>query len=394
MLHQGLYPPRQMSGAEGILSLIRRLGCIQFDPINIAGRNPDLVLQARVKDYSPYLLADLLYREHRLIEGLDKVASIYLVEDWPYFSRYRDRVRERHMNRDSPEIRLAHRLLEEMGTNGRDSRHQRKTDESIVWDWGRPVKLERAAWDILNAVGEVTICDRENNRKTYDLAERVIPARIHKKQDPNRTLEDYHDWHVLRRMGGLGMVQAGQSEFWLGIHAMKTPERRSSIERLVESGKLIPVMIKELPTVPFTIRADDLETLESPALLEAMPPAAGFLPPLDNLLWDRKLLQWIFDFEYLWEIYKKPHLRKYGYFTLPVFYGDRFVARFDPVFERKTGILRIDNWWWEEKVKPGREMQSALKAALLDFARYLNAASIGVDARVASAAGMRWINGV
>jgi len=394
MTHQGLYPPRQVIGAEGILALIRRLGCIQFDPINIAGRNPDLVLQARVKEYSPRMLADLLYRDHKLIEGLDKVASIYPVEDWPYFSRYRERVRSRHMNRDSPEIALAHRLLEEMRSNGKDSRHQRKTGESIIWDWGRPVRLERAAWDILNAVGEVTICDRENNRKTYDLVERVIPGRIFNKADPNHTLEEYHDWHVLRRTGGLGLVQPGQSDFWLGIHAMMTPERRRSIERLVERGKLITARIKELPNQPFYLREADMATLDAAGGMESTSPTAGFLPPLDNLLWDRKLLKWIFDFEYLWEIYKKPHLRQYGYYTLPVFFGDRFIARFDPVFERKSGILRIDNWWWEEKVKPGREMQSALRTALLDFARYLDARAIQPAAGLATSAGMRWLKGI
>jgi uncharacterized protein len=77
-----------------------------------------------------------------------------------------------------------------------------------------------------------------------------------------------------------------------------------------------------------------------------------------------------------------------------VLYGDSFIARFDPVFERKTGTLRIDNWWWEDGVKPGRQMQAALRKALLDFARYLNAVSIQADASVASAAGMRWIKGI
>jgi uncharacterized protein YcaQ len=394
LAHQGLLPSRRLEGNTGVLDLFTRLGCIQFDPINIVGRNPDLVLHARVKDYQPQLLEELLYRDHRLIEGFDKVGSIYRAVDWPYFSRFRERVRGRHWNRDAPEITLAHQLLQEMKANGRDSRHQKKSTESIVWDWGRPVKMERAAWEILNSIGEVTISGRENNRKTYDLVERVIPARIRNKKDPNRTLEQYHDWHVLRRTGGLGLVQAGQSEFWLGIHGMKTPERRQAIERLVARSELLAVEIDGLSGAVFFMRALDRKTLEKGSGPIETQPEASFLPPLDNLLWDRKLLKWIFDFEYLWEIYKKPHLRQYGHYTLPVLYGDSFIARFNPVFERKTGILRIDNWWWEEKINPGRDMQAALRSAVMDFARYLNTASIQPSIEVARATGMRWLKGI
>ncbi len=217
-----------------------------------------------MKDYQPQLLEELLYRDHRLIEGLDKVASIYRVEDWPYFSRFQGtRARAALATETAPEITLAHQLLEEMHSNGKDSRHQKKSTESIVWDWGRPVKLERAAWEILNSIGEVTISGRENNRKTYDLVERILPARILAKKDPNRTLEQYHDWHVLRRTGGLGLVQAGQSEFWLGMLGMKTPERRQSIERLVARGELLAVEIEELSGAVFFIRALDRHTLET-----------------------------------------------------------------------------------------------------------------------------------
>ncbi len=53
LVHQGLRPPRELAGKAGVLAHIRRLGCIQFDPLNIVGQNPDLVLQARVGDYEP-----------------------------------------------------------------------------------------------------------------------------------------------------------------------------------------------------------------------------------------------------------------------------------------------------------------------------------------------------
>jgi len=80
LAHHGLYPPRKLMGKTGILDYIQHVGSIQFDPINIVGRNPDLVLQSRVLDYRPNLLDDLLYKERKLIDGWDKMASS-LVEE-------------------------------------------------------------------------------------------------------------------------------------------------------------------------------------------------------------------------------------------------------------------------------------------------------------------------
>ena len=81
--HQGLWPPYEREGKAGVLGTIRRVGCIQFDPLNIVGRNPELVLQARVTDFAPLMLQELLYEDRALVDGWDKNMSIYPVEDWP-----------------------------------------------------------------------------------------------------------------------------------------------------------------------------------------------------------------------------------------------------------------------------------------------------------------------
>ncbi len=103
-----------------------------------------------------------------------------------------------------------------------------------------------------------------------------------------------------------------------------------------------------------------------------------FLPPLDNLLWDRKLINALFGFEYLWEIYKKPAQRKYGHYTLPVLYGDRFVARCELNFDRSKKVLSVPAWWWEEDVTPDNLMRKAAKDALEDFSGYLGGVEINM----------------
>ena len=108
--HHGLYPPRQRLGKAGVLDYIHHVGCIQFDPINIVGRNPDLVLQSRVKDYRPHMLDELLYSDRNLLDGWDKMASIYAMEDWPNFTRRREWLREHIHERRPPQEALADTL--------------------------------------------------------------------------------------------------------------------------------------------------------------------------------------------------------------------------------------------------------------------------------------------
>ncbi len=374
--HQYLLPPRSLAGAAGVRSYFRRVGCIQFDPVNVVGRNPDLVLQARLAGYKPGLLAGMLYRQRTLMDAWDKVSSICLTADWPHFARHRQRMLEAYWDKGKPEDVMARRLLEHIRKNGAYDPNGTHSKESITWSWGRPARLERAALEILFAVGLIGIADRNGNRRIFDLTERLLPQAVLAGSEPHASLEEYQDWHVLRRIGGMGLGQAVSSEYWLGIQNMKTPERRQSLERLLANGKALPVNIRELPGKTLYLRTCDLPALEHAQALVADAPQASFLPPLDNLLWDRRLLKDIFEFEYTWEVYKKAHLRTYGHYTLPVLYGERFVARFEPAHDRKTGVFGIKGWWWEEGVKPSRAMNTALQACLDAFTDYLGASRL------------------
>lgn len=87
--HQHLLPPRKLSGKQGVLDFIRKLNCIQYDPINVVGQNPHLVLQSRVRSYKPAMLNALLYADRALVDGFDKQMAIYPAEDWPDFAYHR-----------------------------------------------------------------------------------------------------------------------------------------------------------------------------------------------------------------------------------------------------------------------------------------------------------------
>ena len=116
-------------------------------------------------------------------------------------------------------------------------------------------------------------------------------------------------------------------------------------------------------------------------------PEVRFLAPLDSLMWDRKMIAEIFGFDYIWEVYKPQPLRRWGYYVLPVLYGDLFVGRMD---SRLTGgTWHILNWWWEEGVTVTPDLIAALGEAVTRFRRYLGAERIelpvGLDVRVQAA---------
>lgn len=375
-MHQNLWPPRSLSGTAGVLKHVRRVRCVQFDPLDIVGHNQELVLQARVRDFRPSMLEHLLYGRRAFLDGWDKQMSIYPVEDRPYFSRHR--ALGRRGRGDPPEvaraIREARKAIRERGPlSSIDFDH----DEKVDWPWG-PTRLARAALESMYFRGELVIHKRVHTRRVYDFASNHIPAGILNAPDPNAAEDDYRDWHVLRRLRGIGLLWARSSEAWLEIRGVKSKERAESLGRLRVRGLVIPVSVEGLSEPLYAAAAD--RPLLSRALKDAAAakPSACILAPLDNLLWDRGLIRALFDFDYVWEVYKPAAERRYGYYVLPVLCGDRFIARFEPGRDPRTGALAVKNWWWEPGVKRTKAVEAALRECFRGFLGYLGAPGISV----------------
>ncbi|MHA2428515.1 MAG: DNA glycosylase AlkZ-like family protein, partial [Candidatus Hermodarchaeia archaeon] len=123
-----------------------------------------------------------------------------------------------------------------------------------------------------------------------------------------------------------GLVTLTSGEHWNGIRGVKAPQRRAIVKRLAEQGKVIPVSAEGLEGQTFFMRESDLVTLNSIKGKRAPKAQAALIAPLDNLMWNRKLVQSLFGFSYVWEVYKPKAQREFGYYVLPVLYGDRFIA--------------------------------------------------------------------
>jgi hypothetical protein len=115
-------------------------------------------------------------------------------------------------------------------------------------------------------------------------------------------------------------------------------------------------------------------------------PRASFIAPLDNLIWDRRLILELFDFNYTWEVYKPASKRDYGYYVLPVLCGDQFIARWEP--RREAGGIIVRGWWWERPAAECRDdpgVQAAIGEALRAFMEYLGVKRLGFERSVHTA---------
>ncbi|MFN2145368.1 MAG: winged helix-turn-helix domain-containing protein [Anaerolineales bacterium] len=376
--HHFLLPPRQMEINEILPKIFDRLGCIQFDTINVVGRNADLVLQSRVKGYTSAILEKLLYEDRTLIDGWDKMASIYPTSDWPYFNRRRQAMRHHTRNRSEDAAKAAPEILEAVKQNGPLSSIDIKDDRKTDW-WWAPTSISRAAMEALFHTGDLGIDHRVNTRRVFDLIERLVPADILTAPDPHQSDEDYRAWHYHRRLGSMGIGSIKSGEYWYGIHdGYKVPERKKGLNTLISDGRITSITIEGITGQNFYIRTEDYQRIENIPDGDLKTYRAAFIAPLDNLIWNRSLINDLFNFSYTWEVYKPQKDRQYGYYVLPVLYQDRFIARVDMKLDSKTNILHLIDWWWEEGIERTPEMESAISEAFADFLRYLQGDKINL----------------
>lgn len=387
LMHQRLWPPYQLKGKSDIYEFVRHVNCIQFDPLNIVGHNQELVLQSRVNGFQRSMLQQLLYEDRRLIDGWDKCMSIYCLEDWPFFRRLREKAEQSHQSQ--PVYAVRSQIRDEIIRRGPLSSAELDYSETVDWAWA-PTRLARAALESMYFWGELIIHHKVHTRKVYDLAAHHLPESLLTAAEPNLSHEAYCDWVIHRRIGGIGLVWNKAGDTWLGLGWLKSADRTQSLARLLREGQIAEVFVEGV-NVPLYIRSTDIACLEKAMEADHSTPQASILAPLDNLLWDRKLLKQLFHFDYCWEVYKPAAERAYGYYVLPVLYGDRFVARFDPGYDKKSGALIIRNWWWEPGIRRTRKLEAALARCFRRFSKYLNAVTIEVDPELSGREGLDWL---
>jgi uncharacterized protein YcaQ len=371
VLRHLLAPPRSLPAEPpSVMRVFDRLGSLQFDPIDVAGRNHDLALLARIRGYRREWTDGLLYRERALYETYNKGLSLVPTAELPWYRIAWDLFRERHEGTTLKQhASLVEELLERIRRDGALRSGDMPARAAIDWMW-RPTNQVRAILEALALAGVLGLARRDGNLRVYDLAERLFPAdllatRLTREEQRRHKMVSRYRAHGLLGAGG------GTGEVWLGT-GRTTAERAASRAELLAAGSILPVQVDGLRQQRYIPSSDEgfLDAAEREisdgAPPGGVPPEVAFLAPLDPLVWDRRLLRDLFDFDYLWEVYVPAPKRRWGYYVLPLLYGDRFVGRIEPRIDRKTGVLRIAGLWWEDsfdsRAEPG--LPAAMAAAL------------------------------
>ena len=309
LLKHGLLGAHKFIGKQGALEFVRQAGCIQFDPVDSCGKNAELTLQSRVKNFTKQTLSELLYTDRSLVDFPDKNLSIFPTEDWPYFQRYRQAAKDG--GRNFPELEeLEKQAIEYIRINGAVSSDDLPIQGSIHWHssihwsgvWNGNTNAARAVLEQLYSTGVLIIHHKNGSRKYYDLADKYLPALLLDSPDPLPDDFAHKKWRVLRRIGAVGLLWNRPSDAWLNIWDMKSLERIQIFKELLSEGKILAVQVEGI-SAELYCRAEDHPLLETVLENRDYKPRCEFLAPLDCFLWDRKLIKALFDFEYSWEIY-------------------------------------------------------------------------------------------
>lgn len=367
LLKQGLLGEHKFVGKLGVCDFIGQAGCIQFDPIDICGKNAELTLQSRVKGNTKEMLYQLLYDDRKLIDYFDKNLAIFCIEDWKYFSRTREYHKTRGANREKVDS-VADDVKQIIQQKGYASSRDIQMNERVNWYWS-PTTLSRAVLETLYFRGDLIIHHKEGTIKHYALPEGYINKEIFEAEDPNKTTDEFTRWQVLRRIGSIGALWNRPSDAWLGIGGLKSENRNKSFNALLQQKKILECNVEGVK-VPLYIISEDAPLVEKALTQQEFEERIEFIAPLDNFMWDRKLIQQLFGFEYTWEIYTPQNKRKYGYYVLPVLMGNRFIGRMEAVANKKEKTLTVRNFWAEKGIKTTKSLQNKLNKRITQFAQF------------------------
>jgi uncharacterized protein YcaQ len=359
---QGFDRPRPKSvKIADIAALIRRLGLVQLDFVNVTGPAHYQVVFSRLGNYNRKLLDDLIYRSGEFTEQWAHEASIIPVETWPLLRFRMETFRLRpwgfdKIQRKCPEyIESVLEAIRERGPlTAEQVHHPDGVARRIPGAWHGSVP--RATLEAHFARGRIAIADRlPNFARVYELAERHIPG-VHFEQTIPPDESRRRLLAQAARACGVGTAKDLADYF-----RMKMGEAKPRLLELVESGEVREVRV---------------ESWREPAYLhrDAVAPkkvkACALLAPFDPLVWFRPRVERLFAFDYRFEIFVPDHKRKWGVYVLPFLFGDRLVARVDLKADRAARELIVIKRFYERGCKT-REVVAALNAELAAMSKWL-----------------------
>ena len=331
---QGLFPGRRWKASMGTQAAMRAMEYLQLDPLQIIARSQDIALHSRVIDYKPGMWEQATYEERQFFDWGGWLATRPM-DELPHWRSVMRREREggggydprvRKMGQEHAEaVEEMRAILGERGTvSNRDfAMATRKRTQSY-----RGRKDSALALYYLWRSGEVMTHHRENFERVYALAENVAPAQLLIESEDAEA-----DRFLIKKeisFAGLAQLKRTADAFHRGAPFSKGGQ---IVEALLAEGEIIEVEVEGWKGAHLALGSDErtLNELIAGGIPQAWKPLetttteeAVFLSPLDPVV-ARGRAKALFGFDYAWEVYKPEAQRKYGYYALPVLWGERLV---------------------------------------------------------------------
>jgi len=358
LLSQRVPPARQSGNAiAATLSAIEHLGYIQIDTISAIQRAHHHTLWNRNPRYKSSQLEQLI-ADKKIFEYWAHAAAYLPMRDFRYSLVRKQAIAngtEKHWYKCDK--RLMNAVLKRIATEGplmaKDFEHNGKK----TGDWtSKPTKQ---ALGNLFMQGELMVSSRINFHKVYDLTERVLP------EDTNTTLpnpEEYARFLIIRYLQSNGLGQTSEISYLL---RNTKPLVTTALQAMVSSRELLQLSVGDNS---YYALPDSMELLNKPLSRSKL----KILSPFDNLVIQRKRMQALFNFDYLIECYVPEPKRKYGYFSLPILWDGKLVARMDCRTDRKKSLLHIHHLALEPWLIKTDDFAHALYKELESFLRFNN----------------------
>ena len=348
-----------LKGKEGVVQVIERLGYVQIDTIAVVQRAHHHTIWSRCPDYTPRMLHELQAQDRRVFEYWTHAASYVPMCDYRY---YLPRMRafsesSRTCQWLGQNEQLAKDVVERIrkeGPLGSADFSAPPGKRGSWWDW----KPAKQALEMLFSMGELMVAERRNFQRIYDLTERVLPAETDTTEPDGDELGRFM---VRRALAGHGVVSAD------GVRWGKSNRRGISeaIKELTDSGEVTSLEIEGLDREPYYALT---KTIEEATKRGRNQERLHLLSPFDNLVIGRRRLKSLFDFDYKLECYFPAEKRRYGYFCLPILWGEHFVGRLDPKADRKQKTFIVRKIMFEPGFKDYEGLLPVLAEKLHTFA--------------------------
>lgn len=381
---QGLWPGRRWKGKKGTVQAIRACEAVQLDPLNVVARSQDIVLHSRVLDYKPEYLYQVAYKDREFFDYGGWLA-MYPMVDLPYFRfhmerRLRDEYVKYFVSEHQIVLDQVRAELRKRGPLGnRDFDGKRLALQSY-----RGRKESSVALFDMWLSGELMIHHREGFERFYDFRENIAP----KEFDYVAEQKDAEEFFARKAVSFHGLLREAGMRISLESDMRRKYAREEAnriLQGWIESRMLNQVQVEGMRET-FLVLGEDvsvLDALEKGKIPKGWNPKetntleeVTFLAPLD-IVSARGRAKKLFDFDYIWEVYVPAHKRRWGYYVLPILYGDDLVARLDPKLDRTTMTLEIKGFWHEDDA-PVKDIEfaNAFAKGLIRFARLLDAKKI------------------